>query len=263
MHPVHKLPDGGPVINSDPPLSGQTIPVPGAEPVADGSHSEPDSLRAADLPEGKTAPPEGDTSEAENIVEKIRAQQQRLDGEEGEVVRWLIGIGFYLNALKAVSGRSWGRRLKTLGYTPRVAGRLQMLATAWAGVTLSYSGEFMREVCPRLPVDLIKLEWLCRLDAEQLRDLLHRIDCKRTSRTRIAEEVRTVLGEEPPAKPDAVTAAVGTIDRMFARLGKTLGGLKGEACDAGQATQVREALSAGFSRMLAALELANDEGAVS
>ena len=96
MHPVHKLPDGGSVINSDRPTSGPTIPIPGAEPVADGSHSEPDSLRAADLPEGKTSPPECDTSEAENIIEKIRAEQQRLDSEEGEVVLRLIGIGFYL-----------------------------------------------------------------------------------------------------------------------------------------------------------------------
>jgi len=250
MHPVHKLPDGGSVINSDPPSSGPTIPVPGAEPVADGSHSEPYGLPAADLPEGKTAPPEGDTGEAENIVEAIRADQQKIANTEGEVILSLIAIGPKLAKLEALSESTYQQQLQKLGYSHRTAGKLRKIGREWGGI---YEGYIEPDLFPLLPLDLDKLNWLCRLDAEQLRSNLSWIDPKRSSRKEVVRKVRSILGEKPPA---ARRVKAATALKTFDRLANRLVGWARYLNAIGRDDTSREGLTVAIARLRSALDSA-------
>ena len=103
-----------------------------------------------------------------------------------------------------MAGRTWRQRLKDLGYSPRVVHQLQEVCKALAIVDdhgLAVTSHKFDNVFPRLPLELDKLGWLCRLDAKQLKALLERLDLRTISRKRIIEEVRPALGEEPtPAK---------------------------------------------------------------
>ena len=206
---------------------------------------------------GRAASCVSQTNDIARLLAEIRAEQRKIDRNEGNVIASKITIGTRLAALKAASGRTWGRQQTELGYNPRLASRLMKLAQGWG----SEIGRIASDLLPKLPPDLNKLEWLCRLDAGQLRALLAGLDARKASRKEIVSKVRDALGEEPPPAVDTSTAMAKSIDRTFDRLGKTLERLHGEAADAGHAHEVRAAIAAGFARMLASLGPADGEGA--
>jgi hypothetical protein len=92
------------------------------------------------------------------LFEEIRAQQQKVDAQEGDVVAALFRIGALLVQLKAKAQRTWTARVKDLGYHPRIARRLQKLGSS----PLAENGLTESALLQRLPTDLMKLEWLCR-----------------------------------------------------------------------------------------------------
>ena len=78
---------------------------------------------------------------------------------EGDVVASHIRLGHHLAELRALAERNWGKQLKAIGISPRVASRYLKIAEHWPNeIGLNES-----DLLPRLPLDLLKLEWLCRV----------------------------------------------------------------------------------------------------
>jgi hypothetical protein len=111
-----------------------------------------------------------------------------MDREEGDVVASRIGVGRLLVQLRPLARRNWEQMcLGRMHIHPRVARRYVCIAERWP-IGLPES-----DLLPRLPVDLIKLEWLSRVPSAELRALLERLDCKKAGRKQVIDAVRELL----------------------------------------------------------------------
>jgi hypothetical protein len=236
--------DTGPVTANE--LAGPANPTNRKPRTKEGPAKRPADRKAEKGAEGRSTSRTSQQSEITKIRAEIRAEQQKIDRNEGNVIASWIAIGERLAALQAASGRTWGKQLEGLGYHPRVASRLQKLAKAWGGKI----GRIASDLLPQLPADLNKIETLCRLDQEQLRDLLRNINCKKISRRDLVAEVRAALGEEPPTtKSGGSDDTLKAIERLLARLAERLEDLKGEAAGAVLGEQLKESLKNGIARL--------------
>ena len=181
------------------------------------------------------------------LVGEIVKEQQKLDRHEGDVVACHIRIGHRLAELRVQAKKTWGKQLKTIGISPRVASRYLKIARHWPDqIGLNESDSL-----PRLPVDWLKLEWLCRVPPSQLPDLLSELDCKRATRAQVIAAVREVLGEDPPATPDCDVEQF--VQRCIQRLAGTVAGLDDTFPEPKQQNRVRELLAIGLRQVLETL----------
>ena len=145
--------------------------------------------------------PNGDTPDRPNtrkLVSEIRKELRKIDGYEGDIVTSHIRLGNHLAQLRQLANGDWTKQLSVIGMSPRVARRYLTIARHWPSETgLKESG-----LLSRLPTDLLKLEWLCRVPQDKLGPLLDELDCKRASRRQVVTAVRAVLDEAPPAKTE-------------------------------------------------------------
>ena len=181
------------------------------------------------------------------LVGKIRKEQQKIDRYEGDIVVAHVRIALHLAKLRILASRSWGTQLTAIGISPRVASRYLKIAENWPEeIGLSES-----DLLPRLPPDLLKLEWLCRVPLAQLGDLLGALDCKQATRPQVIAAVREALGEDPPAKDehDVVKFVQGLLDRVA----KTVDRLYETFPKAEEQDHARELLVAGFCQVQEAL----------
>jgi hypothetical protein len=157
-----------------------------------------------------------DSAGIKTLVNEIVKEHQKIDRYEGDVVASHIRIGGRLTKLRLLAKKTWAKQLNALKISPRVANRYLTIARSWPNeIGLSES-----DLLPRLPADLLKLEWLCRVPQAQLGDLLDKLDCKKATRSQVIAAVREALGEDPPtrAEPDVEEF----VDRFIARLVKTV-----------------------------------------
>jgi hypothetical protein len=158
------------------------------------------------------------------ILNGIRAEQARIDNNEGDVVASMIRIGRHLGELRKLARRDWGKRLKEVQINPRVASRYTNIAKSCLGeIGLNESDSL-----PRLPPDLLKLEWLCKLDREHLESLLDKLDCKKAARRDVIAAVKEILGipdSERGVDPEKL------IKRGFQRMVKAVGQLMDDEPD--------------------------------
>lgn len=181
------------------------------------------------------------------LVQAIVKEQQKIDRHEGDVVACHIRIGARLAALRSLAKRTWGRQLKALGISPRVASRYLKIARGWQDeIGLNES-----DLLTRLPTDLLKLEWLCRVPVSQLGGLLDTLNCKKATRSQVIAAVREVLGEEPPTATDDVEMFV---QRLIQRLTGTVEKLGEKFPEPDQQNRARELLSAGLDEVRNALQ---------
>ena len=141
-----------------------------------------------------------DLSGIRKLLNEILKEQQKINRHEGDVVASHIRLGHHLADLRALAKRTWAKQLKAIGISPRMASRYLKIADNWPNeIGLNES-----DLLPRLPLDLLKLEWLCRVPLDRLKDLLTQFDCKRATRSQVIAAVREALGEDPPveAEPD-------------------------------------------------------------
>lgn len=191
----------------------------------------------------------GATSSARmtELLDKIAAEQQKIDRQDGDVVACYVSMGQCLAELRPLAKRNWARQLKLLGIAPRVASRRMKLAQRWPdGI-----GHEESELLPRLPSDLLKLEWLCRLDHPQLSELLTHFDAKRATRPQVIAQVREALGEAPPAKPDLDVEQV--VQHFIDRMLSTAERLSDKYIEPSQRDHARHLLVAGLCRIQEAL----------
>jgi len=143
------------------------------------------------------------------LLEKISNEQKKIDSHEGNVVVSLFGIGRHLAKLRPLARKTWKLQLDAIGMSPRVANRYVKLGESEIGLNES-------DLLKRLPSDLMKLEWLCRLSVVQLSGLLDSLDCKKATRSEVIAAVREVLGESKPVKtPDIEKEIKGLINRLI------------------------------------------------
>jgi hypothetical protein len=207
---------------------------------------------------------EGEVDDADFHVSMIEHYQRYIhDHAEGTIVRSLIKLGSHLVALEAASGKARRQQLEELGIRPRLARQLQAAGKAWAADVEGDSQSarvFANHLIPKLPPDPNKLALLSRLDAEQLKVLIGRLDLKKISRKQTAEEVRSALGEGPrPVKVIGGGGAIKSIERQFVRMAERLERLLRTASDAGLEDRIRDTVAAGITRLTTALGQATDD----
>ena len=182
------------------------------------------------------------------MLDKILKEKQKIDRHEGDIVASLIRIGHHLAELRAAAKRTWAERLKTLGINPRVAARHLKLAEYWPiEIGLNES-----DLLARLPVDLLKLEWLCRVPVERLGELLDQLDCKKATRSEVIATVRAMLGETPPAPSEP--SVTKFVERCIRRLVTAVDRLQETFPAAAEQAQARELLEIGLNQVLESLQ---------
>jgi hypothetical protein len=167
----------------------------------------------------------------DQVLADIQVEQGKIGGNEANSVHAMLRIADYLAALRVMARKTWAKQLKKVGISPRVAARYLKVASTW--LTRIGLNESDLELVANLPMDLMKLEWLCRLDRSVLEDLLSRVSAKHTSRTKIIEAVCEALGQDPPTKkPPSIKKLFERVIRGLAEIGEVLEGLRdNEDCD--------------------------------
>jgi hypothetical protein len=184
-----------------------------------------------------------DSSAITKLKQKIRNEQTKIDRKEGTIIESFVCIGKFLAELRGHIKTGWAKNLKALQIHPRVASRyMQLAASSLAEIGLNES-----DLLPRLPTDLLKLEWLCRLNREQLRKLLLREDVKKAPRNRVTALVKDILGtpsdETPAHGPEA------KINKLFQRLLTLAGEAIEKTNEAGDSSRIRDLLGNGVRQI--------------
>jgi len=168
----------------------------------------------------KSTPDKEDAVAIKKLVTEIAKEQQKLDRYEGDAIACQIRIAARLAKLREQAKRTWGKQLNDLGISPRVASRYLKIAQHWPDEIGLSESDLLR----RLPPDLLKLEWLCRVPLAGLPTLLDKLDCKKAARSEVIVAVREALGEDSPApQPEAeefVNRLVQRLKNSIAQLGE-------------------------------------------
>ena len=154
-----------------------------------------------------------------------------------------------MTELRSLAKRTWGKQLKALEISPRVASRYLKIARHWPNeIGLNES-----DLLPRLPTDLLKLEWLCRVPVSQLAGLLGTLDCKKATRSQVIAAVREALGEDPPTEISEYDVET-FVQRLIRRLKGTVEQLGEMFPEPEQQNRARELLAAGLAQVQDALQ---------
>jgi hypothetical protein len=188
-----------------------------------------------------------DSASITKLLDKIVKEQQKIDRHEGDIVASHIRLGHHLAELRALAKKTWAKQLKSIVISPRVASRYLKIAQHWPDqIGLNES-----DLLPRLPTDLLKLEWLCRVPRAQLPDLLTKLDCKKATRSQVIAAVREALGEAPPneGEPDVEEF----IERLIQKVMDVVARLEDKFHVREQQDRARELLVAGLRQVQDAL----------
>jgi molecular chaperone GrpE (heat shock protein) len=189
-----------------------------------------------------------DSAGIKKLVNEIRKEQQKIDRYEGDVVASHIRLGNHLADLRALAKKTWAKQLKAIGMNPRVASRYLKIAQGWP----TEIGLIESDLLPRLPPDLLKLEWLCRVPQAELGNLLDATDCKKATRSQVIAAVREALGEDPPVKKEQDVEKF--VERCIHRLVNAVDRLSETFPQADQQTQARDLLATGLRQVLDSLQ---------
>jgi hypothetical protein len=158
-----------------------------------------------------------DAASITTVVQKIRAEQDKLDNSDAPAVSSHLALGQLFTELRQRAKRTWGKQVKALGYDRRVASRYFTIGTA----PLTEMGLSESHVRAMLPPDVMKLEWVCRLTVDQLEQLTAELDVKKASRTKVIRAVKKILGVETTSPKPDLSAKIGkAIDRLTSLINK-------------------------------------------
>jgi hypothetical protein len=115
--------------------------------------------------------------------------------------------------------RRWLKELRFLGYHPRIACRYTAVGSSWWA---DQSGRIASDLAGKLPYDLNKLEWLCRLPEAELVELLKDIDVQKEGRSRVIKAVQRRLGQDPSPAAQAKVTAEAVLKRWEKYVASTL-----------------------------------------
>jgi len=182
------------------------------------------------------------------LVREIEEAQKAMTRDEGNLVLHMIGLGELLLKLRRTAGGNWTVHAKKLGFHPRVANRYMQLARSWWGRNgLSESG-----LLEKMPPDLMKLEWLCRLDREQLVEAVENYRLREWSRTQVIDAVKFKLGvteEAPQVRSTTVDRIKVDCGRFVERLIESIEDSRPELASAQERQRLLDELSAKFAKV--------------
>jgi hypothetical protein len=194
------------------------------------------------VPTGARGRAHGDDAGIAAVVQKIKAEQDRLNESDAPAVGSHLRLALLLAELRRLAKRNWLKLVKALGYDKRVANRYASIGT----YLLTKMGLTESHLRAMLPPDVMKLEWVCRLTAEQLEKLTAAIDVKKASRPRVIREVKKILGLEVTARrPDLATQ----IDRAMQQFASLVGKISTEEPDAAQRQLLLGEMAAGVAEV--------------
>jgi len=124
----------------------------------------------------------------------IRSEQDRIAENEALAAASRIRIGIHLWGIRAANG-DWTETLNRLGYDPRAAARYIQVGQAWGPAGIQRS-----DVVNRLPNNLVKLLWLCRIPLHELGAFLEANDCRALGQSKVIALVKAHL-RLPPRRP--------------------------------------------------------------
>ena len=163
-----------------------------------------------------------DAPKAAEAAKRIQQALAKLDRHEGSAATCQIAAGVHLVALQEATKtkRNWTKHVQTIPFGtrpgrflhPRTARRLLKLGASRWGRENGTPGSAILE---QLPVDLQRLEWLCRLSESQLSELMGAMDCKTESRKAVINAVKRILEFNPKPRRTA------TPDKALQRFKKT------------------------------------------
>jgi hypothetical protein len=179
------------------------------------------------VPTGARGRAHGDDAGIAAVVQKIKAELDTLNKSDAPAVGSHLALGQLLAELRGLATRTWIKQVKALGYDRRVASRYVSIGT----YPLTEMGLRESHLRAMLPPDVMKLEWIVRLSAEQLKKLTAKIDVKKASRARVIREVKQILGlEATTRRPDLAKQ----IDRATEGLVSLVKRISTEETDAAQ-----------------------------
>jgi hypothetical protein len=189
------------------------------------------------------------SAEVVALLEKIVAEQKTVDGQEANAVAAVLRISLHLAELRPLAKKTWAQQLGAIGMCTRVASRyLKIAKSGLAAIGLRES-----DLTRRLPLDVMRLSWICRVPEPQLPGLLDKIDLKKASRDQVIDAVRKELGVDPPAK-----ARDGHLDakiqRALGRLVKAAQEISDQFPRPEDQSRARELLAAGLQQVLNVFE---------
>jgi hypothetical protein len=189
-------------------------------------------------------------SNIKELLGDIKSELQKIDRCEGDIVASHIRLASYLRTLRDLAKKDWATQLASINICPRVGSRYLKIAEHWPdGIGLRES-----DLLPRLPPDLLKLEWLCRVPTEALGTLLTELDCKKATRPQVIAAVRKALGETPPLKDNEGNPGVEkTVEAFLRRVRESVDRLQARFTEPKQQELLRVCLTAGLNELKDAL----------
>jgi len=149
--------------------------------------------------------------DANQVVERIKEKSQAIAKTEQQFVLDVIDLGRLFVTLKEnVKRFRWLKELKDLKCHPRVVSRYLIIGYSWWGNQTPGSN-----ILAKLPSDLHKLEWLCRVTPDQLKHLLVNLDCRELSRDEVIEAVQRNLGQSTKVARKAARLSVEEVAKRW------------------------------------------------
>jgi len=135
----------------------------------------------------------------DTLIAEIKARISLTAEQEGHAILSVIELArLYVRLKNSVRKHQWEKTLGELGVNPRVASRYLLIGERWS----TPENTPCSAILSQLPCDVHKLEWLARVNPEELSSILKIVDCKTGSRGAVIRGVQRLLGERPAASDE-------------------------------------------------------------
>lgn len=138
----------------------------------------------------------------DRLLAQIQEREKKIREIEGQAVVLILEQARDLTRLRSKARKNWAKYLKNISFDPRVASRYLMIAKHWSNANQTPESDSLA----KLPSDLLKLEWLCRLKKPVLKGLAAEMDLCQTDRGAVIRKVKDLLGETVEPKKITVKA---------------------------------------------------------
>jgi hypothetical protein len=183
----------------------------------------------------------------ENLLESIQnLYQEVMDGEKANIDR-VLNLSRILVELKNQAPRTWLKRVEQIGLNQRVARRYLTIGENWS-IDRTPESDLLKS----MPYDLLKLEWLCRLPMDDLKQLARTMDFRVESRGRVIEAVKRLLGQPSTQKEVVSEPLQPLLDKWNNSIEHLLDGI--ESLNLSQREQLARELEAKYTALRQALQ---------
>jgi len=125
-----------------------------------------------------------------DLREQIMAKAKELLKGEGSLLLTVICLGRLFTSLRcSVRKNAWLKELEKMQYKERDVRRYLIIGDSWWSTPQAIGPDLLA----KLPYDMHKLEWLCRLSRKELETLTEYRDLRTDSRGEVISRVKKIL----------------------------------------------------------------------